>query len=267
MSQTIIKTELNLLEQFKTQGYVVQKNLFTEEEAIALIEQIKQSETIDGVSALNKGAMTFYSGVYAKSPALQAVVSQPKVINFLKQFIGSDFWVRWDQAVAKGSGAGIFPWHQDNAYNYLQDEHFQFWIALTKTTSDNGGLWLVPQRYQKTFPHQKVGNHMVFQGKVENPILIEAEPGDVVLFSSFSLHSTTPNITQDSRWAYVIEYMKCQDLDPTVVPPYFIVARNGEPTAEFVNWYPGRLNLMNHLKYWRMYLSSFSSFIKQTKKE
>lgn len=265
MNQTLIATEANLLEQFKTQGYAIKKNLFTPEEAIAIIEHIKQAETIDGVSALNKGAMTFYSGVYAKSPDLQTVVSQPKVINFLKQFIGDNFWVRWDQAVAKGPGAGVFPWHQDNAYNYLQDEHFQFWIALTKTTSENGGLWLVPQRHQNTLPHKKIGNHMVFQGEAKNPILIEADPGDVVIFSSFTLHSTTPNTTQDTRWAYVIEYMKCQDLDPTVVPPYFIVARNGQPTAEFVNWYSGKLNPINHLKYWRMYLSSLSSFIKQNK--
>jgi ectoine hydroxylase-related dioxygenase (phytanoyl-CoA dioxygenase family) len=256
MNQTLIKTETNLLEQFKTQGFVVKKNLFTPEEALALIEHIKQAETIDGVSALNKGAMTFYSGVYAKSPALQAVVSQPKVINFLKQFIGDNFWVRWDQAVAKGPGAGTFPWHQDNSYNLLKDEHFQFWIALTKTTEANGGLWLVPQRNKETFPHKKVGNHMIFEGKVENPVLIEAEPGDVVLFSSFSLHSTTPNVTQDSRWAYVIEYMKCQDIDPTIAPPYFMVARHGEPIAKFVHWYSGRLNPINHLKYWRMYLTN-----------
>lgn len=256
MNQTIIQSEKTLLKQFKNQGFVVYKNLFTEAEAKALIEDIKQAETIDGVSALNKGAMTFYSGVYSQSPALQAVISQPKVINFLKQFIGSNFWVRWDQAVAKGAGAGTFPWHQDNAYNSLKDEHFQFWIALTKTTADNGGLWLVPQHHDRLLPHKKVGNHMVFQGKPENPILIEAEPGDAVLFSSFTLHSTTPNITQDTRWAYVIEYMACKDFDPTVKPPYFIVARDGQPTAEFWHWYEGRLNMINHLKYWRLYLSN-----------
>ena len=256
MNQIVTESSKALLEQFKTQGYVVCKNLFTEAEAQTMVEDLKAAETIDGISSLNKGAMTFYSGVYAKSAALQAVVSQPKVINFLQQFIGSDFWVRWDQAVAKGPGAGTFPWHQDNAYNSLTDEHFQFWIALTETNKDNGGLWLVPKHHNRLLPHKKVGNHMVFQGEPEKPILIEAKPGDVVLFSSFSLHSTTPNVTQDTRWAYVIEYMACKDFDPTVNPPYFIVARNGQPTAEFVHWYEGRINLLNRLKYWRLYLGN-----------
>jgi len=255
MSQTVIQEKKNLLKQFRTQGYVQYNGLFSHQEAKQLIEDIKQAETIDGVSALNKGAMTFYSGVYSQSPALQAVVSQPKVINFLKQIIGSDFWVRWDQAVAKGPGAGTFPWHQDNAYNYLQDEHFQLWIALTKTNKDNGGLWLVPKHETENLPHDRVGNHMVFRGEIHEPILIEAEPGDVILFSSRTLHSTTPNITQNIRWAYVIEYMSCKDFDPTVTSPYFIVSRDGEPTAEFVNWYEGRLNVINHLKYWKVYVS------------
>lgn len=255
MTTTFIQPRQTLLEQFQTQGFIQYKGLFTEAEAKDLIEDIKQAETIDGVSTLNKGAMTFYSGVYSKSPALQTVISQPKVINWLKQVIGDNFWVRWDQAVAKRPGAGTFPWHQDNAYNYLKDEHFQLWIALTKTNADNGGLWLVPKHQNQTLPHKKVGNHMVFEGKPENPILIEAEPGDVVLFSSLTLHSTTPNITQDTRWAYVIEYMKCKDFDPSVNPPYFVVARNGQPTAKFVHWYEGRLNVMNHLKYWHWHLA------------
>ena len=225
-------------------------------EAATLIEDIKKSETIDGVSLLNKGSLTFYSGVYAQSKKLQAFVSQPKVVDFLKQVIGPNFWVRWDQAVAKGPGAATFPWHQDNAYNGLKDGHYQLWIALTKTTTDNGGLWLVPGSHkQQDLPHKKVGNHMVYQGKVKDPVFIEANPGDIILFSSYLLHSTTPNITQDTRLAYVVEYMSLDHLDPGVRAPYLVVSRNGEPKSEFVKFYRGNLNPVNHLKYWRWQLS------------
>lgn len=243
-----------LLAEFNTQGYVISKGLFSPAEAQALIKEIQAAETIDGISALNKGTMTFYSGVYAKSQALQARISQPRVIDFLQQFIGPDFWVRWDQAVAKGPGSGTFPWHQDNAYNSLQDQHYQLWIALTHTTADNGGLWIVPGSHHQALPHKKMGNHRVYTGQPQNPVMIEAEPGDVILFSSFTLHSTAPNITQADRWAYVIEYMSLDDYDPGVKAPYFIVARDGQPTAEFVRFYRGQLNPLNHLKYWRWYL-------------
>ncbi|NJK40774.1 MAG: phytanoyl-CoA dioxygenase family protein [Acaryochloridaceae cyanobacterium SU_2_1] len=243
-----------LLEEFNAQGYVIRKGLFSPIEAQTLIKDIQAAETIDGISALNKGSMTFYSGIYANSQPLQATISQTKVIDFLKQFIGPDFWVRWDQAVAKGPGSGTFPWHQDNAYNSLKDRHYQLWIALTKTTADNGGLWIVPGSHHHALPHNKIGNHMVYAGQPQDPILIEAEPGDVILFSSFTLHSTSPNVTQAARWAYVVEYMSLNDYDPGAKAPYFIVARNGQPTAKSVDFYRGQLNPLNHLKYWRWHL-------------
>lgn len=247
--------ENSLAEDFKKNGYVLCKGLFSPAEAESLIEEIKAAETIDGVSALNKGPMKFYSGVYSKSSALQGIISQPKVINFLKQVIGPNFWVRWDQAVAKGPEAGTFPWHQDNAYNSLKDEHFQFWIALTKTTPDNGGLWIVPGSHHSPLPHKKVGNHMVYQGTPEEPTFIGAEPGDVILFSSYALHSTTPNITGGTRWAYVVEYMSSSHYDPGIKAPYFMVAKKGKPIAQSVYYYRGNLNPLNHLKYWRWQLS------------
>ncbi len=244
----------DLRSQFEEQGYVIQKGLFSPEEAASLIDDIVVAEQIDGVSALSKGAMTFYSGIFFKSKKLQEVVSQPKVIDFLKQVIGLGFWVRWDQAVAKAPGAGTFPWHQDNSYNGLSDQHYQFWIALSESHADNGGLWFVPGSHKQQLPHIKVDNHMVYQGTPENAICIEAEPGDCVLFSSFGLHKTNPNVTQGTRWAYVIEYMSLEHFDPGIKPPYFVVARNGQPVGEFVNSYEGQRNPLNHLKYWKWQL-------------
>jgi len=249
----------DLVKDFKEKGYCVLREFFSPSEAATLIDDIKNSETIDGVSLLNKGSMAFYSGVYHRSSKLQSFISQPKLVDLLKQVMGPDIWVRWDQAVAKGPGSGTFPWHQDNAYNGLKDGHYQLWIALTEMTPDNGGLWLVPGSHKQKLPHRKAGNHMVYQGEVKNPIFIEAQPGDVVLFSSFLLHSTTPNVTQNSRWAYVVEYMSLEHFDPDVKPPYFVVARKGVPTAEFVNYYRGQLNPINRLKYWRQQLRRWLS--------
>ncbi|MEO0707134.1 MAG: phytanoyl-CoA dioxygenase family protein [Cyanobacteria bacterium J06649_5] len=246
-------------EAFEDQGYCVIRGFLSSEEAAGLIEEIKNAETIDGVSGLNKGTLTFYSGVYYCSKKLQAFVSQPKVVNFLKQIIGPNFWVRWDQAVAKGPGSGTFPWHQDNAYNNLKDGHYQLWVALTATTRDNGGLWVVPGSHKHPLPHKQIDNHMVCQEGITGPVFIDAEPGDIILFSSYLLHSTTPNITQATRWAYVIEYMSCDHFDPGIRAPYFVVSQGGEPTAEFVRFYKGNLNPLNHMKYWRWQLSKLMS--------
>ncbi|NET07268.1 MAG: phytanoyl-CoA dioxygenase family protein [Symploca sp. SIO2B6] len=237
-------------EEFQQHGYIICRNFFSEEEMTTLMEDIRATEINgDGKHVLNKGTLNFYSNLFSRSQKIQEFVSQPRLVDLLKQVIGPDFWIRWDQAVAKGPGAVTFPWHQDNAYSGLKDLHYQLWIALTKMTSENGGLWLVPGSHKSILPHKKIDKHAVYQGTPENPVFVEAKPGDVVLFSSLTLHSTTPNVSQDARWAYVVEYMSLDHFDPTIEPPYFVVARNGKRQPEFVNSYRGKLNIANQLKY------------------
>ncbi|MGB3496258.1 MAG: phytanoyl-CoA dioxygenase family protein [Elainellaceae cyanobacterium] len=236
-----------ILKEFREKGFVVLKNFFSPEEVDILLERIKNKAS-EGSEVLTKGAMTFKSQVFLNDDQIQKIISQQKVIDIVQVFAGPNLWVRWDQAVAKGPGAGVFPWHQDNGYNGLRTEFYQFWIALTKTTSDNGALLLQPGSHKKNLPHKKVGNEMVYAGEPENPTLIEAEPGDVTIFSSLMLHSTNPNITEEDRWAYVIEYMRTSDYDPHLKPPYLVVSRDGKSCIDFVYQQEGAKNPINRLK-------------------
>ena len=241
----------NIKALFDRDGFIVCKGLFSLEEVTALLAEIKRSKRRYDRDNLTKGSMTFKSSIFFNSPKIQQFISQPKIIVLLKQIVGPDIWVRWDQAVAKGPGADIFPWHQDNNYSKLVDPHYQVWIALTKSNGDNGGLLLEPGSHRsKSLSFQTIGHEVVYSGDVKNPVSIEAEPGDVVIFSSFTLHSTTPNITQDTRWAYVIEYMSLDHYDPYVEPPYFVVARDGISSPEFVRSFRGKKNPLSRLKYY-----------------
>jgi ectoine hydroxylase-related dioxygenase (phytanoyl-CoA dioxygenase family) len=169
--------------------------------------------------------------------------------------LGPDFWVRWDQAVEKGPHSGVFPWHQDNGYNNLYDEHYQLWIALSEMTPENGGLWVVPGSHRKKIPHRRIGKHMEAEGSARydapdaDKVFIKAEQGDVVLFSSLMLHKTYENVTTAARWAYVAEYMRSDCYDPTVAKPYFNAARDGKPFPVFTNSLPGSRSLYQRLRY------------------
>lgn len=257
--QTLI--EENIVEKFQEQGYVIIRDFFSPEEMNDLIEEISSTKPRHGSSCLTKGTMTFYSEVFFNNQKIQNFISQQKVVDFLKQVIGPDFWVRWDQAVAKRPGSGIFPWHQDNGYSRLKDEYYQLWISLTDGTPENGGLWLVPGSHKEFLPHKEVENHVAYEGTPDNPISIQTKAGDIVLFSSLMLHKTTPNITQGTRWAYVIEYMSLNHLDPTVEAPYFVVARDGKSHPEFVQSYPGQFNLINQIKYLDIRLKQLKYFL------
>jgi len=232
---------------FMEAGYVYLPKLFQAEEITTLREDLAAaSKKLDG---LTQGQMLFHSNLFYHSPALQAFISQPKIIQCLTPIIGPDIFVRWDQAVNKMPGAGDFPWHQDNGYNQLKDEHFQLWIATTAMNADNGGLWVKPGSHkQGILPHYAKGNHRCCDPP-SDPVLINADVGDALLFSSFLLHFTAPNTTPNSRLAYVVEYMSGNDLDPFIKSPYFHVAKNNQPDAQFRTWYRGSLNPFNHWDY------------------
>jgi ectoine hydroxylase-related dioxygenase (phytanoyl-CoA dioxygenase family) len=236
--------------EFKEQGYTIGRGFFTQAEMDLFIDAVQKSAKTGGNSGLNKGGLMFYNNNFYRSADVREMLSAPRLIEFLAQVIGPDFWVRWDQTVFKAPGAGAFPWHQDNAYNKLKDEHFQLWIALSKMNNERGGLWLTPGSHKNgQLPHKQAGNHLAYEGPTDNAVCIDAEVGDLVLFSSLMLHYTAPNVSQYDRWAYVAEIMSLDHFDPFIKPPYFVLARDGKPQPEFVQFYRGRLDLGNQMKY------------------
>lgn len=227
---------------FNEQGYAVVKNFFSPEEMPGLLDAIKSADRYENANnpGLTRGTMEFRSNTFYKSKFIQHFISQQKIVDLLAPIIGKNIWTRWDQAVGKGPNSPFFPWHQDNGYNKLDIEHYQFWIAVTKSTADNGTILLSPGSHKnKMMSHNSDGQFEHYQGEVTNAVMIEAEPGDVLVFSSFTLHATVPNVTKDeTRWAYVVEYMSLEDFDPTVEAPYFVVARDGKSTQEFIKVHP-----------------------------
>lgn len=241
---------LLLQQTFKKNGFVFIKDFFTVDEITQLVADIKTAaEQKNEGDVLDVGNLKFHALLMHRSEKLRQFISQPKIIEFLKLFMGPDIWVRWDQAVEKKPGAGTFPWHTDNSYSGLKDAHFQFWISLTKMTKDNGGIWLIPGSHKKTIAHDFNGSHTVAKNTGDDAHFVSAEIGDIVLFSSRLLHSTTPNITQESRWAYVVEYMKEQHVDPFIEPPYLMIAKAGKPALAYVNQMPAEKNIFNQFKY------------------
>lgn len=238
---------------FAEEGHVRLPGLFPAGEMAALVEHVAGLDPDQGAeNPLSQGAMTFYSLLWPRSEVLRGILADPRLVAAVAAVLGPDLWVRWDQVVDKGPGAGIFPWHQDNEYSKLLDEHVQVWIALTPAGPDDGGLELVPRRHDRRLPHGLDGGHVVLEGPLPGePVTVTAEAGDVVLFSSYTLHRTTPNVGERHRWVYVAEYLRLRDTDPFLDPPYYVVARGGRPAPEVVDKVPGD-TLRNRLRYRRL---------------
>jgi ectoine hydroxylase-related dioxygenase (phytanoyl-CoA dioxygenase family) len=240
-------------EVFKRQGYIFCKGFFSQDEIDILYENIKSSDTKEKTFSFDRNRFHYHVSLLNRSSKIQVLISQTKVVDLLSQLIGRNIWVRWNQAISKDSGAKMMPWHQDNRYSSLKHSYYQLWIPLTKMTPENGGLLLQPGSYcfeKQVFPHKFSEGFYAYEGSLEQPVFIEAEPGDVVVFSSYLLHCTTPNITPESRWAYIVECLPFEHFDPTAKPPYFVIARDGKSNPEFVHFYRHRLNPIHFFQYW-----------------
>jgi hypothetical protein len=235
---------------FAAQGHVRLPGFFPPEQMAEMVEHVAGLDPDQGdENPLSRGAMTFYSRLWPRSERLRSLLADPRLLEAVGAILGPDLWVRWDQAVDKGPGAGVFPWHQDNEYSKLRDEHVQVWIAMTSATAEDGGLELVPVRHRRRLPHGLDDGHVVHEGEpTAPPVPVVADAGDVVLFSSYTLHRTTPNTGGRHRWVYVAEYLRLRDTDPFLEPPYLVVARGGQPALEVTDVLPGD-TVRNRLRY------------------
>ena len=229
--------------QFERDGFIVARGMFKPEEMRDFIAECHSFEDKGSgrPEPNSKGSMQFYSEIFRRSELVRRFITQKTLIDFLVPVTGPDLWVRWDQAVAKGPGSGVFAWHTDTGYDLLPQPHFEVWIALSENRRNNGGLWVVPGSHKVRQRHKRVGKHVVavdserYDLPDSGKVLIDADAGDVVLFSSLLLHKTYENTTTKSRWAYVAEMLRLGDYDPTIKAPYFVAARDGRPACEFVD--------------------------------
>ena len=235
---------------FERDGFALIPRFFEREEIARLNEEVRTAQTrID--STLDRNGLIFREFMYHSSAYLREMISSPKVVELMSQIIGPDLWVRRDTSIIKNPGGEEFPWHQDNGYNALLDPYVQFWAALTPMNDANGGVWLVPGSHKNgLLPHHMKATHAVWAGgKPKGAVSIEAESGDVLVFSSYILHRTGPNRTTQDRVAYLVEFMDRKYFDPYTKPPFFMVSKDGERDARFTRFYEGNTSLYNILKY------------------
>jgi hypothetical protein len=237
---------------FAAQGFTVARGFFSKDEAARLLADVRCCMAQDTVpTALTAAGMVYTGGIYQRCEYTRSVLASQRVVDLLAPIAGGDLWVAMDQAVTKHPGAGVFRWHQDNGYNKLKVQHYQFWIALTETSKANGALMLAPGSHKRgLLPHKFAGEgQMEVQAEIGDTVCIDATAGDVILFSSLMLHCTGRNEADSARVAYVAEFMALADYVPDAKPPYFVAAEHGASAPHFVHRQPGARSLRNQLMY------------------
>ncbi len=153
-------------------------------------------------------------------PAFEETRNSPKFPALLAPLIGTTLKQFINQINFKMPGGDIaFPWHQDvrptPAFRQQERNYVQTIVVVDEATVDNGCLHIVPESH-------KLGNLKAKRyaaGQIEDKIDVstavplEAAPGDVVMFTSYTVHGSTPNRTDRPRRSYINGFVRADACD------------------------------------------------------
>lgn len=221
----MLKTKIDKA-QYEREGYIVLENLFTEAEMTELARHI---DVLDeeraaqlrelgqqGISIPNQ--INFTSHLSQKDPFILNFACQEKMAELTSTLLESDVRLYWDQSVYKTPEAKRdFPWHQDNGYAPIEPEHYvTCWLALEDSTIENGCIWIHPRTHlQGLVEHQQteIGKQCYFG---DDPgLAVPVKKGTLIAFHSLLFHRSTPNVSQATRKAYIMQYSQDVAVDPS----------------------------------------------------
>ncbi len=202
-------------------------------------EKLKEQGGQFGISKAD--ALTFTTHPVLKNDELKDFARHETFVELCRNLIGTDARLYWDQAVYKKPGnPEEFPWHQDNGYSFVVPQtYLTCWVPLTSATIENGCPWVLPGiHHHGTLKHKITPLGFQCVDEPESPVAVEAEPGDVVVFSSLTPHRTGPNLSKQIRKAYILQYS--HGYSEVITPKgdrlvqdddtrQFFVVKNGEP--------------------------------------
>jgi hypothetical protein len=144
-----------------------------------------------------------------QSPLLCRYATHPALVEVAVDLLGPDVRLYWDQAVSKPPGAtSDVPWHQDNGYTpVLPEEYLTVTVALDATSEENGCLWIQPGSHRHGVQAHRPTDMLFFRGyDGEDPGVAVTQPeGDVLCFSSLTMHRSGANTSPEPRRSWVIQ--------------------------------------------------------------
>lgn len=158
--------------------------------------------------------------LFGNDPMVTALVRDWRLLSLVGDILGKEVWFFADKALLKPPRIGVEkPWHQDIPYFLFEPKepyfHVAVWIALDEATAENGCMQYIPGSHlwgnltTETTWTESVAHLAVEESRIDpaQAVLVEAQPGDLVLHDGMVLHYSAPNRSDKPRWAFVLDFI------------------------------------------------------------
>ncbi|MCC7191931.1 MAG: phytanoyl-CoA dioxygenase family protein [Phycisphaeraceae bacterium] len=232
-------------QQLTADGFFVTPVIFDEATIASVRSEMERiwGEQIEQAQRNNADAITldqiryrpFIARLQEYSEPCAAFCRHPIILDLCRDLIGPDADMTWNQTIIKPPASrdqkstitardNAFAWHQDQWYalkgDYAKDSNvdlltapgngFTMWVAISRTTVDNGTLWVLPGRHREgLLEHEWSTEKREWQGKFDTSWKIPAvmRPGQALIFDKYLPHGSSTNVSNETRIAYQIGYM------------------------------------------------------------
>jgi len=227
----------SLIESFDREGFCVVKNMIGSEHvsllksfaevSIVFADKIFEDSGKDRLGMHTKDKSYVFANPSNHFPQLNQVSFGVEMMTFVRNFLGPNSYLVHDQFTIKNpmttkdlsdsrklgySTEYDFGWHQDRyeqeSATHVHDPFITCLIPLHDMGDDNGGIRLVPfsnyNRSREAMPHVD-GN--VTEDVEKFGITVDCKVGDILFWTSNTLHSSRPNTSDaNPRWVYIAQF-------------------------------------------------------------
>ncbi len=200
---------------FKKDGFILKKNLFSEEEINKLKKFIKSSSKKEDDARETKtssGKLSITLWNHPSDDLFGKFSTNERIVKPMEEYLDDEIYHYHSKIIWKKPGDGGFDWHQDYGYWYhnacLYPDMASCFIMLDRATKENGCLKVLKGSHKvgrighgiSDTPEQTADMERIVElEKRHECIYITAEPGDTLFFHANLLHSSEANKSNDSR--------------------------------------------------------------------
>ncbi|MDQ2713155.1 MAG: phytanoyl-CoA dioxygenase family protein [Acidobacteriota bacterium] len=211
------------LEEYRRNGYIIEKALFDREEIELLRRAAKEDRQLDQhsfgkgdgeggtvrLSLWNHPGDTLY-GMFARCES---------IVNSAETLLGGEVYHYHSKMIMKDAKVGgAWAWHQDYGYWYQNGVLFPLltsaFIAVDRATKENGCMQVLKGshlmgRIDHILTGDQAGADMERVREAEKKlelVYVEMEPGDVLFFDANLLHRSDQNRSDNPRWSMICCY-------------------------------------------------------------